>query len=118
MFLLIGLSLSRCIRDILDGKVDLDQVHCIFSGTMYSPTLVDRISRIISDHFTTWKAEEEEITKILEDLFFKGKIVQPRLIPGQERWGLTLGHGHWAVVMDQSQLKALDELGRLFKGEF
>jgi hypothetical protein len=31
--IMIGLSVSFCVRDIAEGKVPLEEVDCIFSGT-------------------------------------------------------------------------------------
>ena len=33
----IGLSYSRCVRDIVDGKVDIDDVLIIVSRTNFDP---------------------------------------------------------------------------------
>jgi hypothetical protein len=33
----IGLSFSRCLRDIVDGKVDIDDVMVIIARTDFDP---------------------------------------------------------------------------------
>ena len=75
----IGLSLSFCVKDILDGKKKLDDVLCIVSNTAFDPA---RETEKLLDVYcrTYWKEKRTEAREILSHLLVSRRLIQPRLI--------------------------------------
>jgi len=75
---MIGLSISLCIQEILEGKVKEEDVEWIIAGTS-----VDNLSGwapVIKEYSETyWKKDPDEAEQILIRLISKQKILQPRL---------------------------------------
>ena len=83
----VGLSLSRCVRDIFEERVDYNDVLVIVSRTDFDPTndkhwkplwegylyggLSDPVWQGLHDH-------EIEIREICKSLYENGKLHQPR----------------------------------------
>ncbi|MDD5059466.1 MAG: hypothetical protein WC516_10005 [Patescibacteria group bacterium] len=86
----IGLSISMCVKDILNGEVNIEDVYCIIAGTMIQDqknwfVLVDQYG----DSY--WKKfSKEDIWATLEQLI--PIIYQPRLAGKQ---GPNISRGHW-----------------------
>lgn len=85
----IGLSLSRCVRDIYEEKVDIEDVLVIIARTDFDPEIDSEWEGIWSGyhHGGTWNHPEwanipEEdsvkIRKICVELQQSGKLHQPR----------------------------------------
>lgn len=78
----IGLSLSRCIRDIVEGQVDLHDVLVLITRTDFDPT-VDEQWNAIWQGYTTINPEwyglqEQDVKGVILTLWQAGKIHQPR----------------------------------------
>lgn len=84
--MLIGLSLSRCVRDIVTEQVSIDDVLVIIARTKVDPTVNDQWKNIWigytssnSTSFPEWAGlEEDQVRGIVLDLWNQGKIHQPR----------------------------------------
>lgn len=75
----IGLSLSLCVRDILDGAVNLDDVAVIITSTAVRKTL-DWDWVINQYQQTYWLRHHPEKARELVCLLLeRDKILQPRL---------------------------------------
>lgn len=85
----IGLSYSRCIRDIVDGKVDIDDVLVIISRTDFDPhsdvhwlDIWDGYNRMNGWSHPEWmsysKEDEPKFRDITIKLYDSGKLHQPR----------------------------------------
>jgi len=85
----IGLSYSRCIRDIVDGIVDIDDVLVIIARTDFDPHDDEQWAGIWSGYhgYSPWSNPEwlgysdEDETKFREvstRLYDMGKLHQPR----------------------------------------
>jgi len=83
----IGLSLSRCMRDILEKKVDIDDVLVIVARTDVDPNNDDHWKQIWDGYLyggfsnAEWAGledHEQEMREILIDLYDYGKLHQPR----------------------------------------
>jgi hypothetical protein len=91
----VGSSLSRCARDIYEGKVDKNDVLVIVARTDFDPKDDDHWSKIwkgygggetwrhvIGYGFTEWSnipaEDEQKLRDIILDLYNAGKIHQPR----------------------------------------
>lgn len=85
----IGLSYSRCVRDIVEGKVDLTDVLVIIARTDFDPRDDDQWSGIWSGYsggsFMNMNMEwgdtdhtEEEFRAVSIELWDQGKLHQPR----------------------------------------
>ncbi len=88
----IGLSLSLCIKDILDRLVKEDDVYALVTGIEVRDNdwtwLIDYYGR----HY--W-GNNPEAAAILYRLINSGRIVQPR-VNGQVP--PTLTNGHWLTL--------------------
>ena len=83
----VGLSFSRCLRDIIEGKVEYDNVLVIVSITILDP-YTDNHWNSIWEGYTTgvyshpeWKDHKDkndEFRKLAVRLYDCGKIHQPR----------------------------------------
>jgi hypothetical protein len=79
----IGLSYSRCVHDIVTGKVDVADVLIIIARTMFDPTNDDQWSNIWNHYRRSeWYGVSDEDEKTYRDisivLLNDGKLHQPR----------------------------------------
>ncbi|MDO8495511.1 MAG: hypothetical protein Q7S32_03245 [bacterium] len=93
---MIGLSVSFCIREIAEGRVDLSKVDKIVAGTVAVP---DQIDRLVTAYNESYWRRFPEAEKIFRDLYAAGKIEQPRLKDDQH-FPMIAG-GHWVESEDQ-----------------
>lgn len=92
--MLIGLSLSFCVSDILNGLIDKNDVAFIISGTRI------QCQHDLDDVLNTyarwnWDTNPELGKAIAREFYRDGKIIQPRVL------GYNPPHvaeGHWAKV--------------------
>jgi hypothetical protein len=86
MSLLIGTSLGKCVKDILDGTVKEDEVLFIVTNTM-CPTL-DRLIDVIKEYYYYPPTRAYDMTahsledakEVAQRLFESGKLHQPRCL--------------------------------------
>ena len=84
----IGLSYSRCVRDIVDGVVDIDDVLVIISRTNFDPNDDEQWASIWEGYHgyglsnPEWRnyppEDEERFRAVSIDLWQRGKFHQPR----------------------------------------
>jgi hypothetical protein len=84
----VGTSYSRCVRDIFDGKVSIDDVLVIVARTNFDPTDDKHWSSIWRGYtvvngfsvpeWSDYSEHEEKFREISLDLWNQGKIHQPR----------------------------------------
>jgi hypothetical protein len=83
----IGLSLSRCMRDILEERVDIDDVLVIIARTDVDPHNDEHWSQIWEGYLyggfshPEWAGlddREREMHDLLVELYDSGKLHQPR----------------------------------------
>lgn len=84
----VGFSYSRCMRDLIDGKVDYDDVLVIIARTRFDPTLPGHWESIWRGYtqYNTWsnvewegyEDREEEFKALTLKLYLDGKLHQPR----------------------------------------
>lgn len=87
----IGLSVSFCIRDIVNGIVSADQVEKIIAGTCApNPEVWDKVIKKYKE--TYWIKNPKKCEKVLREFIKKNKIEQPRL---NGREGPDTFEGHW-----------------------
>lgn len=72
----IGLSVSRCIKDIVDGNMPLHKVIGIIGGTKFDEDTIDEVSDIYCS--SQWRHNVEWGKSLLEYLYYNDKIIQPR----------------------------------------
>jgi hypothetical protein len=99
--ILIGLSLSGCIKDMATGVVDPCQVKFIFAGTNWKfPEMIEEAIERYSEVF--WEDCLPKAARILREFVDCGKIFQPR------NYGLpapNIAQGHWAVQTHNIPMK-------------
>jgi hypothetical protein len=81
----IGLSYSRCVRDIVDGVVDIEDVLVIISRTDFDPRIDGQWQAIwLGYHWNNpeWAnypdEDEAKFRQVSIDLWDQGKFHQPR----------------------------------------
>lgn len=98
----IGFSFGRCIRDIVKGEVDINDVLVILARTRM-PEL-EHVVRVISDYMYRddylLGLDEEECQRVGAELFESGRVHQARMESGNI-WGMGMAHGDavWADVV-------------------
>jgi hypothetical protein len=108
----IGLSYSRCVRDIVDGTVDIDDVLVIVARTDFNPCIDEEWSSIWQGYgggqtfgspfsnpeWMNYPAEDEEkFRQISINLWEQGKLHQPRKFGARPQ---RLDHYWLDCVMD------------------
>ena len=85
----VGLSYSRCVRDIVDGSVDIDDVLVVITRTDFDPNIDEQWSGIWSGShgYSPWSnpewanypdEDEQKFRDISIKLYNAGKMHQPR----------------------------------------
>lgn len=85
----IGLSYSRCVRDIIDGKVDINDVLVIVARTNFDPNNDEQWDGIWSGYHQRggwsnpeWShyadEDEERFRDVSKELYSRGLLHQPR----------------------------------------
>jgi hypothetical protein len=80
----IGLSLSRCVQDILEGTVEVDDVLVIVARTMFDFEKPEQWNPVLESYkHQFWHAfSDDEIDAVMRKLWYSGKIHQPRRFSG------------------------------------
>ena len=89
----IGLSYSRCVRDIVDGAVDINNVLIIIARTNFNPLVDEEWSEIWHGYHSRsgwgnpeWgnytDEDEERFRSVSIELWESGKLHQPRKFGG------------------------------------
>lgn len=75
---MIGLSLSLCIRDVLEGKVAQSDIEHIVAGTCAGN--LEAFQEVLAGYAEGyWRKAPEEGVRIALELYHAGKVRQPRL---------------------------------------
>lgn len=85
----IGLSYSRCVRDIVDGDVDIDDVLVIIARTDFDPRNDEQwagiwqgyrgASMLSNAEWSNYNdSDEEKFRQVSVELWNQGKLHQPR----------------------------------------
>jgi hypothetical protein len=87
---MIGMSLSFCVKDILNGEVDLKDVEKIIAGTNMPKR--DIFEEAIKTNYAPvyWKKNPKKGVEIALELWDSGKLDQPRT-RGEEHPGVYDG---------------------------
>jgi hypothetical protein len=101
--MVIGLSVSMCIRDIVAGKVNLADVKKIIAGTAAKGS--EGWNHVISMYRQTyWRNNPDECEKVCRQLLAEEKIFQPGLTTGY-RPHLVGENGIRCWVENESEIK-------------
>ena len=94
-----GLSLSNCVKDILNDKIAMQDVIFIITNTCITSraSLMDAIGIYSYSH---WRNHSlNKIMNVVETLFFSGKIIQPRVLridgPNFPDTNRIVNHSYW-----------------------
>ena len=99
----IGLSVSRCVKDIALGYLDVDDVLNIVGATNFDPSNEKEVQDIIDRYQRSAWSGVDGAEKIFRRLLSEGKIEQPRRI-GKDPYHINLGH--WIVQFTKNELIA------------
>jgi hypothetical protein len=78
----IGLSLSRCVRDIVEGRVDIEDVLILITRTNFDPTVQEQWDDIWTGYTSMnpewYDLDHDAVYAVIMDLWASGRIHQPR----------------------------------------
>jgi hypothetical protein len=78
----IGLSLSRCVRDIVEGRVDIEDVLILITRTDFDPTVQEQWDSIWIGYQSLnpeWIGlDHDAVRDVIMQLWDTGRIHQPR----------------------------------------
>lgn len=109
----IGLSYSRCVRDIVEGKVDIDDVLVIVARTDFDPNNDEQWAGIWSGYHDSfglsnpeWRnyppEDEQKFRDVSIELWETGKFHQPRKFGAHPR---RLPHYWLETVLPSDELE-------------
>jgi hypothetical protein len=92
--MLIGLSLSYCISDIINGRVDKNDVMFIVAGTRI---MCDHDLDSVLENYAKyeWQTDPERGMAIAREFYNRGMIIQPRVLNCNPP---HVAEGWWAKV--------------------
>lgn len=101
----IGLSLSRCVRDIVEGSVNIEDVLVLITRTDFDPCDETQWSDIWTGYTyysSAWNGLDEDAVKsVILTLWVQGKIHQPRKFGARPR---QMPYYWVETVLPQSEL--------------
>jgi hypothetical protein len=78
----IGLSLSRCVRDIVEGRVNIDDVLILITRTDFDPTVQEQWDSIWIGYQSMnpewYGMDHDAVHEVVMRLWESGRIHQPR----------------------------------------
>ncbi|MBU0978490.1 hypothetical protein KKF92_01540 [Patescibacteria group bacterium] len=96
----VGLSLSFCVRDIMDGEVQEQDVIQIISSTYArSPQEWDEVIARYKQNY--WHVDPTKGEEICRRLLVAGKILQPRVEGHEGPLGHQIDQGFYWLSADQ-----------------
>ena len=101
----VGLSLSRCVSDILSGKVKEEEIKEIIAGTNSSLEQREKLIKMYRELY--WKENPDEGERICRRLYAEGKIRQPRQ---EGEVSHNISQGHWIAADKVYDLKKGKEI--------
>lgn len=98
----LGLSFSKCVKDIVNGTVDIDDVLVVVSGTRFDFTDSESWMSVF-DGYTlggysnpVWQEMDyDEIYKVVDQLWTSGKLHQPRNFGSYPKSSNLAERIHW-----------------------
>ena len=91
---MIGLSVSLCVKDVIEGKMAIGDVEKIISRTACETT--DAWDEVIARYKARfWHHAPEKAETIIRRLIADGKVSQPRLAADEKMPDLHAVGGHW-----------------------
>ena len=90
----IGLSLSLCIEDIINGKVEEDEVICIIAGTAIHTE--EDFEYVLKNCMKNYWNNDYYAESLMKKFWKKGLIIQHRLRPSNS-FPLIVD-GHWIDI--------------------
>lgn len=96
--MLVGFSVSKCVADIIDSKIDVDDILVIIGRTDFDVEHIDSLIDQYRHYNGVWiKYDTQTLRNLLINLYKSGKIHQPRKF-GEYPRSVTYGK-HWGEVM-------------------
>lgn len=100
--MLIGLSVSKCITDIMQQNIDPDDVLLIIGRTDFRLENIDALIDQYQSYRGDWyDFDRDALKEILTDFYKRGKIHQPRQFGAYPR-SAPRGE-HWLRVLHEPQ---------------
>ena len=84
--MLIGLSVSSCIRQMVDGEVDPNQVAYIIGGInplCGHDTIEEGLNSISESYNRTYWRKGPDYETLFREMFAEGRILCPRMASGE-----------------------------------
>ena len=100
--MLIGFSMSKCITDIMEKKINPDDVLLIIGRTDFELEHIDELIDQYQAYRGDWyDFDRSELKKLITDFYTEGKIHQPRQFGVNPR-SAPRGR-HWMRVLYEPQ---------------
>lgn len=85
-----GLSLSLCVRDIIDGRVNVEDVEVIVTNTAARDS--NDWSKLMDQYCNSyWRGQSDRARRVVDLLLAADRIVQPRLNDRDYRHDISNG---------------------------
>lgn len=99
--MLIGLSISKCVADMMEHKVNPDDVMLIIGGTDFRLENIDSMINVYKNHIW-YDYDRDKIKQLLTQFYKEGRIHQPRQFGHDPQ---PAYRGHWyRVVLEPKDL--------------
>ena len=100
--MLIGLSISKCISDIMEGKVAYNDVLLIIGRTDFDLNTIDELIGQYQSYRGEWKDyNHDDLKDLIARMYKEGKIHQPRQFGA---YPMPAGRGrHWLRTLYEPQ---------------
>lgn len=104
---LVGLSYSLCVLDIVEDRVNFDDVLVVISRTNFDPNIDDHWVSIWEGYLYNnpiWaksKCSEDQFREVSLNLYNDGKLHQPRQFGGLCLGSRALGHWRETVLVNE-----------------
>ena len=112
----IGLSFSKCVKDIVEGTVDIDDVLVVVSGTRFDFTDSEAWMSIFDGYSRggysapVWRGMDyDDVYKVVDLLWTSGKLHQPRNFGSYPMSGGLAKRIHWLEAIIDPTLSGLSE---------
>ena len=108
--MLIGFSISRCIADIMEGKINSDDVLLIIGRTYFDIESMDTLIDGYQNHRGPWyDYDKQKLKGLLTTFWYEGKIHQPRKF-GTQPPSMPRSKVWMRVILEQTDMpKAAQE---------
>lgn len=105
---MIGLSLTFCIADIINGVVNLEDVEKIIANTAWTDDILH--AKVEEFCKLEWRADPALARQVFWELWNSGRIEQPRL--SNHHYHINIAQSHWKYDMTTEEIVTKIKIAR------